>query len=127
MNKEEDLNRLINHLFLPPKLPQANDTTHDNRGVILRFVIDCCSAFVNKIERAETVVAKRWEGICAMLENMEKINRGTEVSPQTIRQALLNMEVDGMHNFINQRSYLLQLCFQTQSPFMFPLKMPESF
>lgn len=45
----DEINFIVNHLFLPPKLPQADDWDPARENVLLRLVADAARTFTDMV------------------------------------------------------------------------------
>ncbi|KAG6819108.1 hypothetical protein H0H93_015384, partial [Arthromyces matolae] len=70
MDERPPLEYIINHIFLPPRLPQAADWSIENDGALCNFVIRNAKAFC----QLNTFDKDRWNPIIRMLENLHTIS-----------------------------------------------------
>ena len=91
------LGYLINHLFLPPKLPQEDDSDPTSTHALLRHVSDSAAAFLRyqKAENAGTGVLSVWRTLYKMLQSMEKLHKSIYIPLECLRSAINNMEMHG--------------------------------
>ncbi|KAK7031583.1 hypothetical protein R3P38DRAFT_3507220, partial [Favolaschia claudopus] len=104
--QQRTLDYAINHLFLPPKLPQQDDS--DNGTVLREFlehISHCAQLFVNGLERddVDSDIQNRWRLIQRMLCNFADLHRIGGLSKNTLQSAVCEMQVDDV------------LCFHVQA------------
>jgi hypothetical protein len=98
---ESDLKYLVEHIFLPPKLPQNSDPeTHRHDGILLDYVTLMSKTF---FEILSTTIDKKggvglgvWCIIFKMLETMGTLyNDGGGIVREKLEAVLKRMEVSG--------------------------------
>ncbi|KAI9055047.1 hypothetical protein LZ554_000013 [Drepanopeziza brunnea f. sp. 'monogermtubi'] len=81
------INYIINHCFLPPKLPSYNDTNTEVEVCLTTFFHDAILSFINLLPEEEH---DAWNGLPSMLSIL--LDRGTRASPvRTLDQKLHDM------------------------------------
>lgn len=65
-----DLEYLLNHVFLPPKLPQEDDADAERDAVLCRLVYNCSSNFCTYLSQHQQ---ENWSTVINMLEALDKI------------------------------------------------------
>ncbi|KAI5896513.1 uncharacterized protein SCHCODRAFT_02569139 [Schizophyllum commune H4-8] len=81
-DEAELLTYKINHLVLPPKLPQECDASPENECALLAHVLTSGRSFLEEMnelasrELLEEDVLDRWELVVRMLTGMENVTRG---------------------------------------------------
>ncbi|ESK95832.1 hypothetical protein Moror_12444 [Moniliophthora roreri MCA 2997] len=58
---------IINHVFLPPKLPQECDESEENYAALSRMVLHCAEQYQNTVPDEEKAI---WDSIVNMLEKL---------------------------------------------------------
>jgi hypothetical protein len=66
----EDLLYMLNHVFLPPKLPQADDTNRDRDIALCRLVHDASLEFAGFLSQPQQ---QQWSIVNKMLRTQLKI------------------------------------------------------
>ena len=87
------LNYVINHIFVPPKLPNSADGTPKLEAALLRLVRDLARVFTNCLE-LESASHVGWEIISKMLSTSAELYKD-ELTEGSIRAALDSMEPGG--------------------------------
>ncbi|KIM24742.1 hypothetical protein M408DRAFT_331697 [Serendipita vermifera MAFF 305830] len=92
----EELKFIINHVFLPPKLPQEHDMeTHRKDEALLSFVSKTATAFTQGLSvSANENVVKSWGIVLNMLNAMSTLNTRHGISEEWLRKAMEQMDVD---------------------------------
>jgi len=87
----DHLTYIINHLFLPPRLPQADDSGPTGTQALLQHVTDSADAFVEVLchQNVDISVLRSWCTLHKMLESMAVLHQ-SEYIP-----------LEGLHNSIN--------------------------
>lgn len=81
----EALDFMVNHIVLPPKLPQADDRNHDNELALIAFARDQAIAFQNDVS-AESRPC--WTGIVKMLTTWLEVNAHGSISKTALTRAI---------------------------------------
>jgi hypothetical protein len=93
------LRYVINHLFLPPKLPQEDDSGDvSTQTAILYHVLESAKAFSDGLSHSNNVSAQvnqQWQVLQRMLESMHRIHRGKHLSMAELQGTIERMEVQG--------------------------------
>jgi hypothetical protein len=87
--KDDHLVSLINHIALPPKLPQTEE--RDTPGIeksLLRLTENVLSEYDNRSSAA-------WKAVSKMLRQSSGVRSGSGLDAEQLDTALLNMELDG--------------------------------
>lgn len=91
----EWLSYLIDHIFLPPKLPQKDDWHHEKDLVLLAQCEAALSAYQVHLQDGH----ERWEMCTSMVRNMIEVrDNSRDMSPKRIGEKLLKMSIKGMPN-----------------------------
>ncbi|KAI3609463.1 hypothetical protein WG66_001304, partial [Moniliophthora roreri] len=61
------LSYIINHVFLPPKLPQSCDESAENYAGLCRVILRCAQEYREKVPEEER---PRWDPVVKMLDNL---------------------------------------------------------
>ena len=72
---EDTLRYVLNHVFLPPKLPQEDDYHADNDAVLCRFAYEASLEFAAFLSQSQQ---GRWSIVIQMLKNMLETTRTLE-------------------------------------------------
>ena len=94
---------LTNHLFLPPKLPQQDDSSSTGKNALLHHVTDSAAAFLKILEQdADIDVLHKWRTLHKMLESMEVLHKSEYIPLEGLRNSIKQMKIDG--GFISRLS-----------------------
>lgn len=124
-----DIEYLINHLFLPPKLPQEDDSSPARTNALLHHVTDSAAAFLNFLKQdADSDVLRRWRMLHKMLESMERIHKSEYIPLECLRDSINGMKDDGgfVFRLSPQKFVVLTRPSQISSPSTSPNKTPAS-
>ena len=83
----------INHIFVPPRLPNRADGTPKLEAALLRLVRDLARAFTNRLEPGSAPHVG-WEMISKMLSSSAELHED-ELTADSINAALASMEPGG--------------------------------
>ena len=83
----EDLQRVVDHIFLPPKLPHSADDTSD--GAILDVTLSALSSLSSQLLPGTDLVSIRHALV--LLENMKTSMRGGTIEEPGFRKVLLSL------------------------------------
>lgn len=121
----EDILYTLNHVFLPPKLPQEEDHRPDRDVVLCRFVYDACREFPTVLPSQDQ--QGKWSTVVHMLKNL--LESTQVLAKDVLITDILHLENGGWF-FCDVRPplssflpYLIQTCWH----FTFALKMPPLF
>ncbi|KAF8586884.1 hypothetical protein K439DRAFT_1552162 [Ramaria rubella] len=72
----EDINYLVNHLFLPPKLPQEDDWTHSRSATLIQHVAESVTSFSLVLEQLDidNSVRRCWRKMGDMIRSMQSLS-----------------------------------------------------
>lgn len=134
MKKEdEDLKYILEHVFLPPQLPQEHDRdTHRKDLRLLEYVINTAETFSNTLAKSvsssDSREARAWGIIQRMLKATRRLYAGGSIIQDALKAALGHMNVDGRFHS-PQKTLSIQLIglIQMYSLFLSKLKMQELF
>ncbi|KIJ33874.1 hypothetical protein M422DRAFT_783064 [Sphaerobolus stellatus SS14] len=79
----------INHLFLPPKLPQENDTKPELQAALVRFVLKCAEDFAKNAKDTEGDEA--WRETVAMLRHIYETRVHGGLYEEKLAQTMRNI------------------------------------
>ena len=93
---------LINHLFLPPKLPQednsiSDDSTSGGPQMLLSYVAKTAGAFIGELkkEHIEANVLQGWTHLQKTLQWMDKLHMQSMLLLENVCRIISGMEVHG--------------------------------
>jgi hypothetical protein len=84
------LSFLVNHIFLPPKLPQRSDGSTEENRILLDFVVDCARTY------EEGVGHPQWAVVTKMLENLQWLKRNGSISGNNLKSRIREMKDQGL-------------------------------
>jgi hypothetical protein len=102
MDSETDnLNYLINHLFLPPQLPQEDDSSTAGPRALLHHVAESAYAFQDTLRRqnVDISVLSSWSTLCNMLQSMEALHQSVHIPLEDLSRSIGNMKMRGTFTF----------------------------
>jgi uncharacterized protein YfbU (UPF0304 family) len=96
-----NLQYVVEHVFLPPKLPQSYDAeTEQKDGSLYRFVAHSSQLFWQALLDSDHVPSGEdfqcWERLVNMLNLMASIHQAHQLSREDIKSALEQMHPGGM-------------------------------
>jgi len=93
----DDLIYIINHLFLPPKLPQKDDSSPANTRALLSLVTNSVVGFLDVLhsQNIDTGVLRRWRTLHKMLGSMEVLHQSEYIPLEGLRDSINNMKIHG--------------------------------
>ncbi|HEV7738343.1 MAG TPA: hypothetical protein VGO47_13345 [Chlamydiales bacterium] len=89
---------LINHLFLPPKLPGTDDVTVQLQSNLLKFIGACIGKFAGGVH--EQYHKEKWHRLLVMVEKMQSTRSGKDLSSEQLYSTMMNMEYNGMSGLL---------------------------
>jgi hypothetical protein len=90
---------IINHLFLPPKLPANSDCTPENEASLIRVFKDCAETFAHHLGLDPQSNSRRaWDVITQMLASAALLHGRGTVEGDQLDQQMANMKVGGEQN-----------------------------
>ncbi|KAJ7483159.1 hypothetical protein FB451DRAFT_1028934 [Mycena latifolia] len=92
----ESLSYIINHLFLPPKLPQADDSALRLQRDLLEHLSACAGAFCEGLEREGVAkeVQTRWAILRQMLACFASLHSVANIARESLEAAINRMQHD---------------------------------
>lgn len=106
---DSELNYLVNHLFLPPKLPQQEEKDrHKKDDLLSKYILSIADEFNSLVREADggtnEEVTKAWRVIHRMLEKFQRLHSSETLDANQLGTALLGMQVNGTsHSFYPNR------------------------
>jgi hypothetical protein len=93
----DHLTYIINHLFLPPKLPQEGDSSPAGTQALLQHVTDSADAFVEVLchQNVDISVLRSWCTLHKMLESMAVLHQSEYIPLEGLRSSISYMETGG--------------------------------
>jgi hypothetical protein len=103
-----DLQYLIDHIFLPPKLPQMHDSdVHRKDSRLLDFVTHTSETFATTLAKPADVGTphdlKVWSIIQKMLKTMATLYADGGIVRDELKVALEHMDIDGWFHSLQER------------------------
>lgn len=97
MDLLEDISYIVNHLFLPPKLPQEMDTSVQSQNALLSHVVESAAAFHRAIQLAtvDRDVCQYWSILHKMLYSMQAVRHGAHIDSRALQRTIEEMRVNG--------------------------------
>jgi hypothetical protein len=96
----EEITYMINHVFLPLKLPhkyEADSSLKD--ATLLSYTAQVAQSFLNTLElsidRTTFLVSRRWRTLVRMLENTAFLHRQQYLTRGEVEKVLREMRLDG--------------------------------
>lgn len=88
------LEYIINHVFLPPKLPQEDDRDSAKSAALAEELVEALRAFRTYSTQQDLPT---WTSLARMVENMSRIrDESGDMNPDKLEQTLLQMVDGGM-------------------------------
>lgn len=111
---------LINHLVLPPKLPQSQEEDLDKgHNVLLDFIYRNAVKFGNLCDKDDQM---HWKHIVKMLSVWKETSQSGALSPDVLETNLMSMKPNGK-DYLDFYRVLVLTVLQMLSPYMFTLRM----
>ncbi|KAI9758999.1 MAG: hypothetical protein M4579_002662 [Chaenotheca gracillima] len=86
----DHLDFIINHLVLPPQLPQEDDSDDDEkRNCLLKLVLDTACSYGNLLDEG---YHRQWADVKSLLSALVKIQRGNEVDQEALCRSLATLK-----------------------------------
>ncbi len=83
-DRENLLNYAINHIFLPPRLPNASDHSPHLEAGIIALVREFADSFVQSQDDSST----DWVTVTKMLASMSRVHDGRAMSKKTVAKEI---------------------------------------
>ncbi|KAK7053180.1 hypothetical protein VNI00_003799 [Paramarasmius palmivorus] len=91
---------VINHVFLPPKLPQHSDESAENYTGLCRTILHCAEEYSRNVANNERV---RWSSIVRMLKRLCFLEAPGGFMKENVEACLLKMKQDDVLAFLIRR------------------------
>lgn len=91
------LDFMVNHIVLPPKLPQADDTNHKYELALVEFARDQAVAFQKDVSPESRSC---WAGIVKMLTTWLKVNAHGSISKTGLMKSVAALNLQGSYSCI---------------------------
>ncbi|KAJ7460834.1 hypothetical protein FB451DRAFT_1141265 [Mycena latifolia] len=90
------LNYIINHLFLPPKLPQQDDSLLAFHHELLKHIADCAKSFCDGLANEDVAaeVQTRWAKLRLTLARFANIHESPQISRESLEAAIKHTQPD---------------------------------
>lgn len=116
---------LVDHIFLPPKLPQhapTEDAERDTNKALCHVLLQAIRAFSEGVSPTQRLLLSH------MVKMMESVQRSTEgpLVETELKDAFSNLAVGGGPEFPPACCIIAYVHFQMYSLYMFELKIPLS-
>ncbi|KAG1739525.1 hypothetical protein EDB19DRAFT_2025088 [Suillus lakei] len=89
LHNQSGLEYIINHVFCPLKLPQANDHSLENDLALSQAVLDAAHAFSDQLPSNKQHL---WAGSLKMLQNLQDSIRFSVMSPKKVKSQIKAMD-----------------------------------
>lgn len=114
---------LVDHIFLPPKLPQHAPTNEEERGTnqaLCRILLQAIKAFSEGVSPPQRLLLSH------MVKMMESVQRSTEgpLVETELTETFSSLAVGGGPEFPPACCIIVHVHFQMSLLFMFGLRMP---
>jgi hypothetical protein len=90
----DELHYVVDHVFLPPKLPQEDDSSDSNDAALCDLVCQVAKAYCNDLPASKQ---GRWAPILKMLDNIHTFHKSS-LSDNQIVSAMQDMQPGGISN-----------------------------
>ena len=84
---------IVNHVFLPPKLPQQDDSDDANEHALCLIIYQAAQDYTRVLSAEQQT---RWAPILKMLERIDVSHESSLLSKDIISEYVANMECGGM-------------------------------
>ena len=85
---------VINHVFLPPKLPSESDCTPKHEVSLIRVFKNCAETFARRFE-PQSNSRTAWDATSRMLASMELLHGGGIIEEGPVNRQIAEMKVGG--------------------------------
>lgn len=94
----ENMKYIVNHLFLPPKLPQEDDRTEDKQSALLGHVVESTAVFCQELNNIEVdkYVRQCWATLLKMFLSMQSLRETVVLPLEDLRDAVERMQISGL-------------------------------
>jgi len=87
---------IINHVFLPPKLPANSDCTPEHEASLIRVFKDCAETFAGHLD-SQSNSRRAWDVVTRMLASMASLHDRGVVEEDRLNKSMVNMNTGGKH------------------------------
>lgn len=99
---DEELSYIVNHVFIPPKLPLKEEYGRRNKdSALTRFISSVAHEFRASLKQEDNQSYKgfdlAWVMICRMLETTHSLHASSHLDEQQLKNALVQMKVNGTY------------------------------
>ena len=91
-NRGDQLYYVVNHVFLPPKLPQEDDLDATMEHALCLLVYDAAKLYVDFLPPYQH---EKWHAIVDMLKNIHLSHETEELSKGQINRSMATMQPKG--------------------------------
>jgi hypothetical protein len=112
---DRHLDYLVNHVFLPPKLPQEEENDHHAKELsLLEFISTAADEFHRLLQEpdcgANQSAITTWSTVHRMLRASKDLHSSETLDADLTLKALLGMKVDGTSIPVHPNSRALHIC-----------------
>ena len=99
MTEPIPLRYIVNHVFLPPELPQKDDQPdwYANDHDLAILTLQCASKFCDEAALSGEKLSARWNPILAMLQNFADLNDAEPFTADDLQDRLIALSDGGTH------------------------------
>lgn len=113
LGSDPQLEYITNHVFLPPKLPQGDDSSAENTAALVDVVVQATDTFCEALPEDEK---SHWQHIQRMLLHFQATQSSTSLASTSVIELLSNMAPGGMHSYSNHIPSCSPLTMYSQIP-----------
>ena len=116
---------VVEHVFLPPKLPQralTDEAERETNVALCHILIQAAQAFSRGLSPSQQLL---WAPMIKMMESVHWAAKGPQVESE-LEGTFTNLAVGGEFGLPPARYIMTHLHFQMSSLCMFELRMPQS-
>jgi hypothetical protein len=88
----DSLEFIINHVFMPTRLPQEDDKSYGQESALCQFVLATAMDFFRQLSEAEQ---RLWRPALTMLDNLTRFSDDSAFDKESLRHALSRMRSGG--------------------------------
>jgi len=99
-DKEELLDYAINHIFLPPRLPNASDSSPHLEARLIALVRQYA-------DRPKGAQSTDWTTVTKMLASMSRVHDGRAMAEHTVREEIAAMKCGGRFIYFSKKILLI--------------------
>lgn len=99
---DEELSYIVNHVFIPPKLPfKEEDDRRNKDSALVRFISSVAHEFRASLEQEDNQsykeIDRAWGTICCMLETTNSLHASSRLDEEQVKNALEQMKINGTY------------------------------